>query len=241
MSEGKVQFKFFVYIVESPSAPDLYHSRSEGARLAETLKLDHITCITRTAINKEAFLAALYVGLPEAMKECEGLHPILHLSLHGSAKGVQLSSGDVIDWNELRELLVPINRSLAEDLILCMSACEGYNACRMAMRDGDEPHPYLVMVGNHGSPTWSDTAVAYLTFYHLLAKGHTINEAVDAMGVSSGDLRWIVETAEEAKQGFLNFLNERSSQDAIQQLETAADQQHIPESAKALESSKGPV
>ncbi len=109
------------------------------------------------------------------------------------------------------------------------------------MRDGDEPHPYLVMVGNHGSPTWSDTAVAYLTFYHLLAKGHTIIKAVGAMGASSGDLRWIVETAEEAKQGFLTFLNENLSQDAIQQLETAAEEQHLPDSAKALESTKAPA
>lgn len=241
MSEGQAQFKFFVYIVESPSAPDLYHGRSEGSRLAETLKLDQITCITRTAINREAFSAALYVGLPEAMKECDGFHPMLHLSLHGSSGGVQLSSGDVIDWNELRELLVPINRSLSGGLVLCMSACEGYNACKMAMRDGDEPHPYLVMVGNFGSPTWSDTAVAYLTFYHLLSKGHKIVDAVGAMGASSGDLGWIVETAEEAKQGYLSFLEENSTQDAIQQLEAAAEEQLIPESAKALESSKAPA
>src|SRR3712207_6298920 len=30
--ESQNEFPFFVYIVESPSAPDLYHGRSEGVR-----------------------------------------------------------------------------------------------------------------------------------------------------------------------------------------------------------------
>src|SRR5690349_12238880 len=100
---------FFVYIVESPSAPDLYHGRFEGTRVAETLQLDGIPCVTRTAINSVAFGAALRIGLPEAMKQYPGRYPILHVSAHGSMEGIQLSSGEVIGWLQLRELIVPIN------------------------------------------------------------------------------------------------------------------------------------
>ena len=32
--EAPPKYVFFVYIVESPSAPDLYHGRSEGALVA---------------------------------------------------------------------------------------------------------------------------------------------------------------------------------------------------------------
>ena len=88
----QIPLKFFVYIIESPSAPDLYHGRSEGNRIAETLKLDRIPCVSRIVINKDAFLAALRLGLPESMKEFEGQLPILHLSAHGSAIGIELSS-----------------------------------------------------------------------------------------------------------------------------------------------------
>ena len=31
--------RFFVYIVESPSAPDIYHGRSEGALVAKAVEL----------------------------------------------------------------------------------------------------------------------------------------------------------------------------------------------------------
>ncbi|MFW0884368.1 hypothetical protein ACMCNP_04870 [Candidatus Acidulodesulfobacterium sp. H_13] len=44
-------FQFFVYIIESPSAPDICHSRSEGALVAKVVELDGIPSVTRTVIN----------------------------------------------------------------------------------------------------------------------------------------------------------------------------------------------
>ena len=43
--------RFFVYIIESPSAPDIYHGRSEGALVAKAVELDGIPSATRTVIN----------------------------------------------------------------------------------------------------------------------------------------------------------------------------------------------
>ncbi len=230
------KFEFFVYIVESPSAIDVYHGRSEGERVASTLRLDGVPCVTRTAINNEAFVAALRVGLPEAMKVFPGRYPVLHLSAHGSNAGIQLSSGQVIGWQDLRELLVPINQSLNGALLLCMSACEGYSACQMAMREDDSPHPYFVMVGNCGTPTWSDTAVAYLAFYHLLAKDRHIPDAVEAMSAASGDPNWLTESAEESKQGYIDYLKAQTTPtEAQEHLEAAVNNQALPEGVKALE------
>ncbi len=231
------KFEFFVYIVESPSAPDLYHGRSEGGLVAQTIRLDLIPCVARTAINSEAFTAALRIGLPEVMKQFPGRYPILHLSAHGGADGIQLSSGEIVTWAHLRELLFPINESLQGALLLCMSACEGYAACRMAMELGDAPHPYFAMIGNIGGPSWSDTAVSYLAFYHLLAKGKTIPESVEAMRVASGDSGWVVETADQTKQSFVAFAKSKVEPAAAQHdLEVIGQQTPLGEGAKALES-----
>jgi hypothetical protein len=96
------------------------------------------------------------------MKEFSDRYPIVHLSAHGSSAGIQLSTGDAINWAELREMLLPINTSLGGALLLCMSACEGYHACQMAMQDGDVPDPYGMMVGNfanqHGPTQRSRTS-----------------------------------------------------------------------------------
>jgi hypothetical protein len=235
MPAGAHQLKFFVYIVESPSAPDLYHGRSEGHLVAQAIGLDLIPCVTRTAINPEAFIAALRIGLPEAMNHFVDRVPILHLSAHGGFNGIQLSSGTEVAWHHLRQLLLPINEGLAGTLLLCMSACEGYSACRMAMNEGEGPHPYLAMVGNYGKPTWSDTAVAYSAFYHLLAKGYFIPEAVEAMKAASGDDRWAMGTAEELKRSYIEYIREVEPAQARRELESAAQGADIPPSAKALE------
>jgi len=239
-NQPPAQYSFFVYIIESPSAPDLYHGRSEGSVVADALRLDSIPCVTRTAINPEAFVAALRIGLPEVMKQFPGRYPILHLSAHGGAEGIQLSSSNVIPWNTLRELLVPINESLQGALLLCMSACEGYAACRMAMEPGDAPHPYFGMIGNYGQPTWSDTAVSYLSFYHLLSKGWPIPNAVESMKAASGDSKWVVQTADEIKRDYLEFLKSKADPTEVRrELETVAHGQDLSPGAKALEHSSG--
>ena len=234
------RYEFFVYIVESPSPVDLYHGRSEGGLVARALALDRIPCVTRTAISPAAFRGALQVGLPEAMKRFGNRYPILHISAHGSLQGVQLSSGDVVGWPQLRELLLPINESLGGALLLCMSACEGYSACQMAMQEQQGgPHPYFAMVGNYSNPTWSDTAVSYLAFYHLLAKGHTVFDGVRAMNVVCGTEdgnAWTSESAEDIVQGYIAYLKTSSEPSAAQaELEAVADHADLPADAKALE------
>lgn len=227
--------KFIVYIVESPSAPDIYHGRSEGALVARAIDLDGIPSVTRTVINKEALAAALNIGLPEVMKQFLERFPILHLSAHGSSHGIQLSSGEELSWYELRQQFTPINKNLDGFLLLYMSACKGYSACQMAMQTDDNPHPYFAMVGNFGTPTWADTAVAYSAFYHLLSKGHSVPSAVEGMKAACGDSQWIVETAEDAKKGFLEYLQKVELSQVQQALESTTNESKLPPSAKALE------
>jgi hypothetical protein len=172
------------------------------------------------------------------MKEHPDRLPILHLSAHGGTTGLQLSDSDTLSWEDLRALVLPINEGLSGNLFVCMSACKGYSACQMAMQSDDGPHPYFAIIANHGTPTWSDTAVAYSAFYHLLAKGYQVVDAVEAMKAASGDLRWVSETAEEAKQGWLTYLKDKvdlpKAQEALEQAGDAAD---VPATAKALEHS----
>jgi hypothetical protein len=227
--------RFFIYIIESPSAPDIYHGRSEGVLVAKAVELDGIPSATRTVINPTAFYAALSMGLPDVMKLYPDRIPILHISAHGASGGIQLSSGDVINWLDLRQILMLINESLDGFLLLCMSACEGFSACQMAMQEGDGPHPYFFMVGNYGKPTWSDTAVAYSAFYHLLSKGYNVSDAVAGMRAASGDDKWIAQTAEQSKRGYLEYLQSIVPSEAQQVLQAAAEEQDVPPEAKALE------
>lgn len=213
------RLKFFVFIIESPSSVDLYHRRSEGEILQQAANLNQIPCIVKTTINYESFEASLKIGLKEAMDIHLNLIPILHISAHGFSDGIQLSSGEIINWEQLANLLRPINHALKNSLLLCLSACEGYAGIRMAMTEKDEVYPYYAIVANGKKPLWSDTAVAYSTFYHLIAKGHFIKDAVSAMQVASGNDQFWIETAQGAKQTYIDHISNVDVQDVQQQLE----------------------
>lgn len=212
---------FFIYIVESPSAPDLYHRRTEGQVLAEALRLANLTCITRCVISREAFYAALQVGLREEMVNLSGSLPIIHISSHGDSEGIKLSSGETLSWAELGALLEPINVALKSQLVVAMSCCNGYAGIRMAMKSDDSPLPFFALIGSWENPTWSDTVVAFSTFYHRLFKGAHIADAVEAMTVASG-CSFGVEWAENSKKGYLDFLKTHNTASAVRQLATTA-------------------
>lgn len=202
---------FFVYVIESPSAPDLYHQRSEADLLRQAINLDLIPCVTRCAINGDAFLASLHFGLAEEMEAFPQLLPIIHISAHGNAEGIALSNGEVISWEHLKQLLQPINAALQGFLLVCMSSCEGYAGTRMAMFTDNQAMPFFALVGCSGKPTWSDTAVAYATFYHLLAKGHNVDQSVAAMRTASGNEGFFLSRGEQVKKDYIEFVNKQNT------------------------------
>ena len=198
--------KFFVFVIESPSAVDLYHRRSEGEIIRQAVELNQIPCIVRTAISLEAFDACLKIGLSDAMKSMPGFVPLLHISAHGNSNGIVLSNGYQISWHELRAHLRPLNEALAGTLIVCMSSCEGYSGTRMAMYPKDPALPYLALVGCATKPIWGETAVGFATLYHQLARGEHIESAVAAMRTASGNDGFIVEHAEVSLKGYVEYL-----------------------------------
>ena len=201
------RFSFFVYVVESPSAADLYHRRSEGNIIQQAVNLNQISCHVVTAIDFPTFEAALKVGIASAMQAFPNMIPILHISAHGYKEGIQLSNGEILKWAEFRNLLTPINKALNNRLLVCLSSCEGYSGTRMAMFLEDESYPFYAIVANSMKPTWSDTAVAYSTFYHLLAKGKSLTDAIDAMRIASDNSTFGVETAANSRQVYINHIS----------------------------------
>lgn len=226
---------FFVYVVESPSAPDIYHGRSESFLLQQAIALNGIPCIAKYAISKEALYAAIKLGLPAAMAQHPALLPIIHLSAHGDPHGIQLSNGEIMQWAELKELLRPVNQALRGSLILCMSSCFGYAGTRMAMWPQDPDYPFFAIVGNGGSPTWPETAVGFATFYHQLIRGEHVQIAVNAMRIASGNDTFYVEWATKARTDYIAYVNAQSVNATSAQLElNQAAQRHDPGSLEKL-------
>ena len=226
------RFKFFVFIVESPSAIDLYRGLSEGEMIRRAVELNGIHCTSKLATNLEMFVLSMREGIAAEMKHRPGYAPLLHISAHGFDHGIQLASGEVLTWDALRQLLVPLNTFLSGNLLVCMSTCKGYSGQRMAMVHEEDRHPFFALIGNGGEPTWPETAVAFATFYHLFGNGHYLEEAVAAMRVASGNDKFWVITAKDARQGYLDFLSLRSLELAASQIQKQEAEEPSSEVAK---------
>lgn len=196
----KEKFPFSVYIIESPSPSDLYSNIYEGEILVKALSLLNIPAIRRLVIDLEHFKEALTSGLIEYVNNVKKV-PVLHISSHGDEKGIQLTDGNRVNWVELHRLISLINKIFKGSLIICLSSCKSLGASVMAM--SEKELPYYCIIGNSGDPDWKETMVGYLTFYHLMAKGSTPTDSINAMRKASGNEGFIWVTAKEAQDIYI--------------------------------------
>ena len=200
----------FVYVIESPAGRDLLDGRTEGRVLTEALRLASIPYWYSLASDKAMLVEALGSRLGEAWKHHQKM-PILHLSMHGNADGLSLTSGEFLWWHELRAILLPLMRAMRGGLLVCMSSCFGSSGCRMALCSDNEPN-FWALVGNAQSPTWADAAIAYMSFYHLFFKGFNIQLCVDSMKVASGDHNFLHLLGAEMKASWNSFIQQHQQQ-----------------------------
>lgn len=187
--------------------------------MRQAVKLNGLPREAKTAVSAIAFGASLKIGLVEAMKAHPDRLPLLHISAHGDAEGIQLSDGYVMSWAELKEHLRPINHAIDGWLIVCMSSCEGYYGVRMAMHVDDPDLPYFALVGCGSKPTWGETAVGYATLYHQLAIGRHMNDALEAMRLASGNPSFFLEAAENSRRTYMERIENMNTDLARERLE----------------------
>jgi hypothetical protein len=172
--------------------------------LLEALRISDVRTSYCLATDATTFYKGLGQRLVDAATGFNAL-PIVHLSLHGHNEGVGLTNRIFITWQELRDALLPINQALSGRLIICMSSCYGACGQRMAMHT-DRPPPFFALIGHHETAAISDLAVGFVTFYHLLKKGTSIEMAVDAMRSASGDFKFQCVYGDSVQRDWFAFL-----------------------------------
>ncbi len=208
------QFNTYVFVIESPAPSDLYDGRTEGRGLKEALRLGGIPRQYRLVTDLEHFKRALGTKLGSdiySRYEQTQQVPIIHLSMHGNDEGVGLTDGTHITWQELYQLLQPINDGLNGALIVCLSSCSGYAATRMSMHNG---RPIGAIASYYSELEWDVGLLGFSTFYFNLFKGAGIEVIRSRMQAATGDDGFAIETGEFTKASYLKFL-EKQALDAM--------------------------
>lgn len=186
--------QLFVNIIESPSPADLRAGRSEGKMLTSTLDLIGLPFEYSLVQNYSEFMDALGRKTSQGVDSHKRV-PVLHLSMHGSHAGLALTDGKFLSWADLNWKLRLLNRKLGHVLIVCLSSCHGLFGLRMLRQETaagliEHDPPFRLLISNLDPVPWSDAAVAFATFYHLLERGRDQFEMVRAMRMASGNDRF---------------------------------------------------
>lgn len=198
----------FIYIVESPSAADIYDGRTEGRALCEAFKLAGIPHEYTVAVNLPKFIEALSCGEDSRLVAAVnrfGAPPVVHLSMHGNGDGVGLTDGTLLGWQHLQAVLAPINERLPDGLLVTFSTCEGGSSMRMSMRK-DDTKPFWATVGSMQSVGWDDALVAFMVFFHNWFKGIDPAASVDLMRRASGHDGFVFTSGHDAKADYRQYV-----------------------------------
>lgn len=153
-----------VYIIESPSVENYEAEVCEGKALSASLDLMRIDNHYFPVYGKNGFARVLQAIKPLERIDNYLFMPVLHVSAHGNENEFALMNDERITWNELRDLLIPINTKCDNALVLSMSVCKGASACKSAMSLREEL-PYLFLIGPIEDIEWGCALLAFLTFY----------------------------------------------------------------------------
>ena len=218
--------KPYVYIVESPAPGDLFDGRTEGLALQEALKAIDASSSYVVATTLQQFQRAFAVGFPDShfglqfIRRAGGNTPIIHLSMHGDADGIQLTDGTIVSWHDLRTILSPINELFQSGVMVCLSTCQGAGGMRLSMYEVGKP--FYATVGSSKEVYWSDALVAYITFYHWWGQPFPVSAytCVDRMRAASRHESFMVFSGTESQQAYLSHV---AAQRLGSQMAPAAD------------------
>lgn len=191
-----------IYIIESQSDRDILHKRTEGKALSSGLELANINheyyqVISKKTLN-ECFDLIIKDILTNKPKGVDAIIPYLHFSAHGNEDGIGLTNGDFIDWNMLRDKFDYLNskigmvktdpndpKSEISILHVCLSVCKGFYG--KVIQGSLNESKYVVLIGPVEAVDWSDSLIAFMTFYHnIIYKGYKQKESVKRMNLAAG-------------------------------------------------------
>jgi len=186
-----------IYILESPSESEIKNNINEGDALSAALNLCGLDNSYFAFNTKKSLTEAISRVSDDINKRYFNKIPVpyLHFSIHGCENGIGLSNREIIDWLELRRILLGLNHTVKPSksgnkiisrFSLSMSACKGIFAYKM-FNPIEVINPFWSLVGPTIDIEWADSLVAFIVFYHsLIYKRGTILEAVERMNKACG-------------------------------------------------------
>jgi hypothetical protein len=145
-------------------------------------RYDGLRVSCATVNNKEEFEKAL--AEVRDMAFYANHNPILHIEAHGSKEGLQLSSGEMLNWHWLQSILTEINVVTNMNLMVTLAACHG--AYLMSLASPINRAPFWMLLAPFEEVNEWGVEVSFAAFYQELLHSFDVRKAMDRM-ISEND------------------------------------------------------
>jgi hypothetical protein len=147
-------------------------------------------------VEKCAEFLALFQRFEDDYRQT-GRAPVLQIETHGSKDGIGGDEG--IEWPELMEALIPLNRLTRLNLVVILAACEGFSGVQMLQPDR-RAAAFRGLIGPHVEVSTSNMQRACLAFYRTIFRqldGDSALAGMNAAILPPADAFWLI-SAEDA-------------------------------------------
>ena len=128
---------------------------------------DLIVAFIKT-VTKADLIDVLHRICDEARSE--DMTPMLHIECHGCPDGLYVASGELVEWDDLREILIEINHACRLNLVIVLKLLDDANY--LAVFATDQLHAQVLLFLNAFYEVW---AVGLIVFgFHLLTLGYLV-------------------------------------------------------------------
>lgn len=158
-----------LWVIESLGGRDLKTGRSlvsnqlvDAQHTYPDLEIGYETPSTTTE------MLALLECIRDAART-KGTYPMLHFECHGNKNGLGTSGGDLVRWEELRDVCIEINHACRLNLMVTLAACNGIYFIRTAEKL--DRAPFFAVIGPEYKVTEGTVERDFGAFYTKLFHG----------------------------------------------------------------------
>jgi hypothetical protein len=111
--------------------------------------------------------------------EEKSIYPIIHLEMHGSKHGIEVTNGQLITWFELQNRFIELNILCKCNLFITMATCYGgyiYSTIKPSLRT-----PFWGFIGPFEKVTFGESLCDFKAFYDEFIESLNINKAVELL------------------------------------------------------------
>lgn len=115
------------------------------------------------------------------IRDCshKGQYPMIHFECHGCEEGLGTASDELIKWDELREVLIEINRNCRLNLVIVIAACMGAHLIKVSTTlDGAA---FWAIIGPEGEVGPLEIQINFGDFYKKYFETLNGDEAINVL------------------------------------------------------------